>query len=99
MVIFIVEFIGILLALILYKLTGNLYTDYEGTRDNKVFYEEDKLPRPRWVIILLFIISVIPIINIIVLIFALGFILFNIADYELYFHSESKIIKWLTKSV
>ena len=62
---FIIEFIGILLALILYKISGNLYTDYKGTYKNRVFSKEDKLPRPRWAIILLFIVSVIPIFNII----------------------------------
>lgn len=99
MVTIIVEFIGILLALILYKISGNLYTDYKGTWNNKTFPEEYKLQRPRWVVILLFIISVIPIVNIILFIFALGFIVFNIVDCSLYFHSESKIIKWLTKDI
>lgn len=99
MVLFIITLISILLAIILYKISGNLYTDYEGSRTNITFPEKYKLQRPRWVVILLFIISVIPIVNIILLIFALGFIVFNIVDCSLYFHSESKIIKWLTKDI
>lgn len=92
-------FTGILLAIILYKVSGNLYTDYEGLGTDIIFPEKYKLKRPRWAVILLFIISAIPIVNIIIIISLSLYIAFSINDYSLFFHSDSKIAKWLTENV
>lgn len=99
MVLFIITFISILLAIILYKISGNLYTDYEGSGTDIIFPEKYKLKRPRWAVILLFIISAIPIVNIIIITFLALYIAFSINDYSLFFHSDSKIAKWLTENV
>ena len=92
-------FTGILLAIILYKVSGNLYTDYKSTGTDIIFPEKYKLKRPRWAVILLFIISAIPIINIIIIISLSLCVAFNINDHLLFFHSDSKIVKWLTENV
>ena len=62
-----VEIIGIILAFVIFKIWGNTYTNWHGYRDNKEFRKEDKLKRPLWGVILLFIIALIPIANIIIL--------------------------------
>lgn len=94
-----IEIVGIILAFAVFKLWGNSYNDWHGTRDNKEFRKEDKLKRPLWGVILLFIIALIPIANIIILVVILGVYSFALLEGDTFFNSNSNIFKWLNKEI
>lgn len=94
-----VEIIGIFLGLIVFKLWGNSYTDWHGKRGCKEFIKEDKLKRPLWGVILLFIISILPILNIIAMAAFLCIYVYLLFVGEVFYHSDSKIFKWLNKDI
>lgn len=94
-----IEIVGIILAFVIFKLWGNSYENWHGMRDNKEFRKEDKLKRPLWGVILLFIIALIPILNLFVLLFILGLFVKMLLEGDLFFHSNSKIFKWLNKDI
>jgi hypothetical protein len=94
-----IEIIGIILAFVIFKLWGNSYDGWNGTRYNKEFRKEDKLKRPLWGVILLFIIALIPIVNLFVLLVILGLFVKWILEEDLYFYSNSNIFKWLNKDI
>lgn len=94
-----IEIIGIILAFVIFKLWGCFYEDWHGMRDNKEFRKEDKLKRPLWGVILLFIIALIPIVNIIITVIILGVFFYCLLKGEVFFHSNSKIFKWLNKEI
>ena len=91
--------IGLILSFILFNLSGCLYCDYDEDRNNKVFKKEYKLKRPLWLVALFFMLSLVPILNIILPIVL--FILIGIAinERDIFFHSENKIINFLNKSI
>lgn len=88
-----------IVGLILFNLSGCLYYDYDGDRNNKVFKKEYKLKRPLWLVALFFMSSLVPILNIIFSIALFVFIGIGIAEQDIYFHSENKIIKFLNKTI
>ena len=94
-----IEIVGIILAFVIFKLWGNSYKNWHGMRDNKEFRKEDKLKRPLWGVILLFIIALIPILNLFVLLVILGLFVRWMLEGDLFFHSNSKIFKWLNKEI
>lgn len=94
-----IEIIGIILAFVIFKLWGNSYEDWHGTRDDKEFRKEDKLKRPLWAVILLFIIALIPIANIIITLIVFVAYSFLLFEDDIFFHSNSKIFKWLNKEI
>ena len=94
-----IEIVGIILAFVIFKLWGNSYENWHGMRDNKEFRKEDKLKRPLWGVILLFIIALIPIVNLFILLVTLGLYVNLILEGELFFHSNSKIFKWLNREI
>lgn len=96
---FVHEIVGIILALVIFKLWGNSYDNWHGERGNKVFCKEDKLKRPLWGVILLFIIALIPIANITIAVTVLVVYIFKLLNGDIFFHSNSKIFKWLNKEI
>lgn len=94
-----IDIIGIILAFVIFKLWGSSYNDWHGTRDDKEFRKEDKLKRPLWGVILLFIIALIPIVNLFVFVITLGIYFFSLLEDDVFFHSNSKIFKWLNKEI
>ncbi len=94
-----IEIIGIVLAFIVFKIWGNSYTDWHGERDCKEFRKEDKLKRPLWAVCLLFIIGIIPFANILAPIFILCFYVYLTSEGDIFYHSDSKITKWLNKDI
>ena len=94
-----IEIVGIILAFAVFKLWGNSYNDWHGTRDNKEFRKEDKLKRPLWGVIWLFIIALIPIFNLFILLIILGSFVKCMLEGDLFFHSNSNIFKWLNKEI
>ena len=94
-----IEIVGIILAFVIFKLWGNSYANWHGKRDNKEFWEEDKLKRPLWGVILLFIIALIPILNLFILSGTLLLFVKMMLDGDWFFHSNSKIFKWLNKEI
>lgn len=94
-----VEIIGIFLGLIVFKLWGNSYIAWRGKIDCKEFRKEDKLKRPLWGVILLFIISILPILNIIVMVAFLCIYVYLLLVGEVFYYSDSKIFKWLNKDI
>lgn len=91
--------IGLILSFILFNLSGCLYYDYDGDRNNKVFKKEYKLKRPLWLVSLFFMLSLVPIINIILPIASFVFIGVCIDASDIFFYSESKIINFLNKNI
>lgn len=91
--------IGLILSFILFNLSGCLYYDYDGDRNNKVFKKEYKLKRPLWLVALFFMVSLVPILNIAFPIALFVFIGVGICEEEMFFHSENKIINFLNKSI
>lgn len=94
-----IEIISIILAFVIFKLWGNSYTDWHGKKNCKEFIKEDKLKRPLWGVILLFIISILPILNIIALVAFLCIYVYLLFEEEVFYHSDSKIFKWLNKDI
>ena len=94
-----VEIIGIILAFVIFKIWGNTYRNWHGYRDNKEFCKEDKLKRPLWGVILLFIIALIPAANIVLAVSVLVVYSYSLLEGDLFFHSNSKIFKWLNKEI
>lgn len=96
--------IGLIIFFITYYIHKHTY-DYRKYNHKTKEYEydiEDKLPSPLWVILIFFIISMVPILNI--LFFIVGAIIYfiNISKEDVYFKSEGiikKIFKLLTKEV
>jgi hypothetical protein len=91
--------IGLILSFILFNLSGCLYCDYDGGRNNKVFKKEYKLKRPLWLVALFFMMSLVPILNIILPIVSFAVIGICINEQDIYFHSENKIINFLNKTI
>lgn len=91
--------IGLILSFILFNLSGCLYYDYDGDRNNKVFKKEYKLKRPLWLVSLFFMSSLVPILNIILPIILFVAIGINISERCMFFHSENKIINFLNKNI
>lgn len=96
---FLIEIIGIILAFVIFKIWGSSYENWYGDCDNKEFRKEDKLKRPLWGVILLFIIASIPIVNLFVLVVTLGCFVKGMLNGDLFFHSNSNIFKWLNKDI
>ena len=84
--------VGLILFFILFDLSGCLYYDYDGDRNNKVFKKEYKLKRPLWLVALFFMSSLVPILNIVLPIILFIVIGVCIYDRDVFFHSENKII-------
>ena len=95
----IVWIIGLILSFILFNLSGCLYYAYDGDRNNKVFKKEYKLKRPLWLVILFVLASLVPILNIILPIILFIVIGVDIAEKDVYFHSENILINFLNKSI
>ena len=95
----VVWIIGLILSFILFNLSGCLYYDYDGDRNNKVFKKEYKLKRPLWLVSLFFMSSLVPILNIILPIFLFFLIGVGITERDIFFYSENKIINFLNKSI
>ena len=76
--------VGLILSFILFNLSGCLYYDYEGDRNNKVFKKEYKLKRPLWLVALFFMSSLVPILNIIFSIVLFVFIGIGIAEQDIF---------------
>ena len=91
--------VQLIVACIVYILWGMGYTDWHGTRDNKIFPPEYKLKRPIYLVILFIGTNLIPVVGLILNAIVLGTCLFMVSDRELFFHSESKIFKFLTKDI
>ena len=91
--------IGLILSFILFNLSGCLYYGYDGDRNNKVFKKEYKLKRPLWLVGLFFMLSLVPILNIILPIVLFIIIGVSIGEQDIFFHSENKIINFLNKSI
>lgn len=91
--------VGLILSFILFNLSGCLYYDYDGDRNNKVFKKEYKLKRPLWLVSLFFMLSLVPILNIILPIILFIVIGISINEREIFFHSENKIINFLNKNI
>jgi hypothetical protein len=91
--------IGLMLSFILFNLSGCLYCGYDGDRNNKVFKKEYKLKRPLWLVSLSFMLSLVPILNIILPLFLFCVIGICICERDIYFHSENKIINFLNKNI
>ena len=91
--------IGLILSFILFNLSGCLYYDYDGDRNNKVFKKEYKLKRPLWLVSLFFMLSLVPILNIILPIALFVVIDVGIFEEDIFFYSENKIIKFLNKNI
>lgn len=94
-----IEIVGIILAFVIFTLWGNSYEYWHGAYDNKEFRKEDKLKRPLWGVILLFIIALIPIINIIFTVIVIATYVYSLLDGDIFFYSNSKIFKWLNKEI
>ena len=95
----VVWIVGLILSFILFNLSGCLYCGYDGDRNNKVFNKEYKLKRPLWLVSLFFMLSLVPILNIILPIFLFFVIGISIRAQDTYFHSENKIINFLNKNI
>jgi hypothetical protein len=95
----IVWIVGLILSFILFNLSGCLYYDYDGNRNNKVFNKEYRVQRPLWLVVLFFMLSLVPILNIIIPIGSFIIIGISIGEQEIYFHSENKIINFLNKNI
>ena len=91
--------VGLILSFILFNLSGCLYYGYDGNRNNKVFKKEYKLKRPLWLVSLFFMLSLVPILNIILPIAMFVFIGVCICEEDLFFYSENKIINFLNKNI
>ena len=91
--------VQLIVAWIVYSLWGMSYTDWHGTRDNKIFLPKDKVKRPIYLVILFIGANLIPVVGLILNVIVLGVYLFMASDRELFFHSESKIFKFLTKDI
>lgn len=91
--------VGLILSFILFNLSGCLYYDYDWVGITKVFKKEYKLKRPLWLVSLFFMLSLVPIINIILPIASFAFISVCIGEQDIYFHSENKIINFLNKNI
>lgn len=91
--------VGFILSFILFNLSGCLYCYYDGDWNNKVFKKEYKLKRPLWLVSLFFMLSLVPILNIILPIILFIVIGVSISEREIFFHSENKIINFLNKSI
>ena len=91
--------IGLILSFILFNLSGCLYYGYDGDRNNKVFKKEYKLKRPLWLVSLFFMLSLVPIHNIILPIVLFVAIGISINERYIFFHSENKIINFLNKPI
>jgi hypothetical protein len=94
-----IEIIGIILAVVIFKIWGNSYKNWRGVYNNKEFCKEDKIKRPLWCVILLFIIALIPVVNIVILLVTLGLFINWLLEEDLYFYSNSNIFKWLNKDI
>lgn len=94
-----IKFVGIILAFVIFKLWGNSYSNWHGECDNKEFYKEDKLKRPLWSVILLFIIALIPVANIILTVAVLVVYSYLLSEGDIFFHSNSKKFKWLNREI
>lgn len=95
----IVWIFGLILSFILFNLSGCLYYGYDGDRNNKVFKKEYKLKRPLWLVALFFMMSLVPILNIVLPIVSFVAIGIGISESDVYFHSENKLINFLNKSI
>lgn len=91
--------VGLILSFILFNLSGCLYYDFDGGRNNKVFKKEYKLKRPLWLVALFFMLSLVPILNIMLPIVLFTVIGISLSEKEIYFHSENKLINFLNKSI
>lgn len=91
--------IGLILSFILFNLSGCLYYDYDGDRNNRVFKKEYKLKHPLWLVALFFMSSLVPILNIAFPIASFVAIGIGISEQDIYFHSENKIINFLNKTI
>ena len=91
--------VGLILSFILFNLLGCLYCDYDGNKNNKVFKKEYKLKRPLWLVALFFILSLVPILNIILPIVLFAIIGVCISEGDIFFYSENKIINFLNKDI
>lgn len=91
--------VQLIVACIVYILWGMGYTDWHGTRDNKIFLPEDKLKRPIYLVILFIAFNLIPVVGLIINTIVFGVFLFMAFESDLFFHSESKIFKFLTKDI
>ena len=90
---------GLILSFILFNLSGCLYYDYDGDKNNKVFKKEYKLKRPLWLVASFFMLSLVPILNIIIPIVLFASIGVGINERYIYFNSENKIINFLNKNI
>lgn len=91
--------IGLILSFILFNLSGCLYWDFDWENKEKVFKKEYKLQRPLWLVALFFMLSLVPILNIILSVVLFGVIGVNVYVRCIYFHSENKIINFLNKNI
>ena len=91
--------VGLILSFILFNLSGCLYYNYDGNWNNKVLKKEYKLKRPLWLVALFFMLSLVPILNIILPIVLFVVIGICISERDVFFHSENKIINFLNKSI
>ena len=91
--------VGLILSFILFNLSGCLYYNYDGNWNNKVLKKEYKLKRPLWLVALFFMLSLVPILNIILPIVLFVAIGICISERDVFFHSENKIINFLNKSI
>jgi hypothetical protein len=91
--------VGLILSFILFNLSDCLYCDYDGDRNNKVFKKEYKLKRPLWLVALFFMLSLVPILNIILPIILFIVIGVSISERDIFFHSENKLINFLNKNI
>ena len=94
-----IEIIGIILAFVIFKIWGSAYTNWHGYIDKKEFRNEDKIRRPMWAVILLFIIALLPVLNIILCVSIFGIFVYLLLEGELFLHSNNKIFKWLNKDI
>lgn len=96
--------IGLVIFFITYYVHKHNY-DYRYYNHEKKEYEyhnDDKLPSPLWVILIFFIISMVPIFNILFFIIGAIWYFMNIHAENVYFKSEGiikKIFNFLTKEV
>ena len=91
--------VQLIVACIVYILWGMGYTDWHNTQNNKIFLPKDKLKRPIYLVILFIGANLIPVVGFILNVIVLGVYLVMAYERDLFFHSESKIFKFLTKDI
>ena len=100
---FLIIIIGMICAFISFHIWGNTYDSVRREKTNngyiRRFDEKDKLNRPLWAVILLFMIGMIPVANLCFFVFLFGRYVYLLLDNELYFHSDGKIAKLLSKNI